>query len=277
MELLTQRRCIIGEGPVWNEFDKKLYFTNSLANEICAYSLDNKEFTVMPQKENIAAMAFGKDGRMLVSRRDGVFYLDSRGVATEKFQMLYGNDAKVGPDGRFYVGTQSRKRLGISDAVDGKLYSIDKDGAVKCLLDGLLLSNGMDWSLDETKFYHTDSDTKIIKEYDFDKDTGEIAFTGRQVFVPGVAGFTVNQENQLLVACWGKGHIAVVDTGEMAVVAYVDLPANVPASCGFAGENMDILAITTASYKRDLALDKNAGFTILKNMKTGGRKPHLFG
>ena len=86
---------------------------------------------------------------------------------------------KAGPDGRIYVGTQSGKRAGISDEVDGKLYSIEKGGKVRVLLDGLRLSNGLDWSIDEKYFYHTDSDTNIIKEYAFDGKAGSIEFTGK--------------------------------------------------------------------------------------------------
>ncbi len=78
-------------------------------------------------------------------RYDGVFYMSDDGSIeplydTEKFDIKYANDMKVGPDGRLYVGTMSGKRKGVSDELDGKLYSIDRDGNVKILLDGLILS-----------------------------------------------------------------------------------------------------------------------------------------
>ena len=41
-----------------------------------------------------------------------------------------------------------------------------------------MLSNGLEWSIDEKGFYHTDSDTGIIKEYDFDKVSGSIKING---------------------------------------------------------------------------------------------------
>ena len=40
-------------------------------------------------------------------------------------------------------------------------------------------------------------------------------------------------------------------------------------------ENMDILAVTTASDSADISRDKNAGFTILYKMNVQGRKPYL--
>ena len=183
---------------------------------------------------------------------------------------------KVGPDGAIYVGTQCEKRLGLSDKTNGKLYRISPSGEVHVLLDDLTLSNGMEWSIDETKFYHTDSATEIIKEYEFDKNTGTIVFTGRQVCVDGVDGFTIGEDNRLYIGCWGQEHIAMVDTKTMEIVAYIPTPCKIPTSCSFCGETMDILAITTASYTADIEQDKNAGFSILLPTKTKGRNPFLF-
>ena len=81
----------------------------------------------------------------------------------------------------------------------------------------------------------------------------------------------------MYVACWGQGHIAVVDTNEMRIKEFIEIPAKIPASCSFCGENMDILAITTASFSTDISKDTNAGYTILLKTMTKGRKPYLFG
>lgn len=283
MQILSEKRCIIGEGPVWNDFEKRLYYTNGMGgNELCMFDLDAKKLEVRPLKTGAAAYAFCKDGRLIVSRPDGVFILNEDDTVeelydTKKHPILYANDMKVGPDGRIYVGTQSGKRKGVSDKVDGKLYSIDKDGSVHILLDNLRLSNGLEWSIDEKRFYHTDSDTGIIKEYDFDKITGDISFTGRQVAVPGVDGFAVGKNDWLYVGCWGKGHIAVIDTLSMSVKEHIPVPTRIPTSCGFCGENMDVLAVTTASFTADLNEDNNAGYTFLRKTNVSGRKPYLFG
>jgi len=282
MEQLTEYRCIIGEGPVWNPVDGILYQVNGPAKEVLAIDLDTREFSVRTLSFGVAAIAFSKKGEMLVSCANGAFVLNEDDTRTplydtQKYVIQYGNDAKVGPDGRFYIGTQSRKRLGLGDELDGKLYRIDKDGKVTVLLDGLALSNGFDWSMDEKRFYHTDSDTYDIKEYNFFKDTGEISFTGRQVSVPGLDGFTIDRNDNLYVACWGKGYIAVVDTARMQVKNHIPVPAKIPASCCFAGKDMDRLVVVTATLGADLEADKNAGYTFICDTKTKGRKPYLFG
>ena len=282
MKILSNKRCVIGEGPIWNAFDKRLYHVNGLENEICILDPATKEIEVRKLDFPVAALAFSKKGEILISCPDGAFYLNSDGTRTPlydttAFEIRYGNDAKVGPDGRFYIGTQSSKRFGSGDKLDGKLYSIDKSGEVKILLDGLILSNGFDWSMGVTRFYHTDSDTGMIKEYRFDKENGEISFTGRQVKVPGVDGFTIDQNDFLYVACWGRGYIAVVDTADMTLKDYIAVPAEIPAGCCFAGEEMDQLVVVTATFGADLEKDVNAGYTFIADSETKGRKPYLFG
>ena len=282
MKRICDKRCIIGEGPIWNAKENRLYFTNAYAKEICVLDIYTGELEVRSLSKNVAAMAFDAENRLIVSREDGVFILNKDETIetlydSSVYQILYANDMKIGPDGRIYVGTQSRKRLGISEQVDGRLYSIDTAGNVRELLNNLILSNGMEWSMDETRMYHTDSPTQIIREYLFDKESGSIEFSGREIEVPGVDGFTIDAQDNIYAACWGKGHVAVIDIASLKILDYIKVPANIPASCGFAGEQMDWLAVVTASKGADLINDIYAGCTFMKKMNVPGRKPYLFG
>ena len=282
MEILSDKRCKIGEGPIWSEFDNKLYHVNAYEREVCCIDLETKERTDLKFDFAVIAMGFTKTGKKVISCKPGAFMVNDDNTRTllydgSKYEIRNGNDAKVGPDGRFYIGTQCGLRVGESDKIDGKLYSIDKDGNVKVLLDNLILSNGFDWSMDEKRFYHTDSATGTIKEYNFDKESGDISFTGREVYVEGVDGFTIDQNDHLYVACWGHGHVAVVDTKDMQIKDYIPVPAHIPASCCFAGKDMDKLVVVSANYEVDLEVDKNAGYTFICDTNTKGRKPFLFG
>jgi len=282
LEVLSNIKCVIGEGPVWNDFDKKVYQVNGFKNQILAIDPKTKEVAVRQLDFSVAAMGFSKKGEMLVSCLDGVFILNNDNSRTpiydtNKYEIKYGNDAKVGPDGRFYVGTQSSKRYGTGNDYDGKLYSIGKDGTVKIVLDNLILSNGFDWSMDEKRLYHTDSETGIIKEYNFDKATGNAEFTGRQIAINGVDGFTIDERDFLYATNWGSGSVTVINSENMQIVDKITLPATAPASCGFAGENMEKLVIVTATFDVDLAKDENAGLTFICDVKAKGRKPYLFG
>lgn len=282
MKMICNKQCIIGEGPIWNEKENLLYYTNGFGNEICMLDINTGELKVRPVDEGVAAMAFDVENRLIVSRKDGVFILNEDGSTealydTVAFPIIYGNDMKVGPDGRIYVGTLSGKKAGISDQFDGKLYSIDAAGKVRILLEGMIIPNGLDWSMDEKKFYHTDNATGMIREYWFDKEKGDIIFSGREVKVHGVDGFTINKNDHIFAACWGHGHIAVVNTENMEIVDYIKVPTKAPASCCFAGENMNQLAVVTASHEIDIKNDLYAGCTFVKKMDVAGRKPYLFG
>ncbi len=279
MKCISEKRCVIGEGPVWNSEEGLLYFTNGLQKENCTLDIKTGEITVFPTEIGVAAICFDKENNLIFCGVSGVFRLENGKLKPlfnmEEINIRGFNDAKVGPDGRLYVGTQCEKRRGISEKIDGGLYSICPDGEVKTLLCGLSLSNGLDWSMDEKRLYHTDSDTKIIKEYAFDKKEGSIEYTGRQVEVPGVDGFTIDKNDKIYAACWGKGHIAVIDTAKMKIESYMPVPTRVPASCAFCGENMDTLAVVTASIGDEA--DKLAGCTFIKKTGTSGRAPYRFG
>jgi sugar lactone lactonase YvrE len=73
MKQLTQKRCIVGEGPIWNDREELLYFVNGIDNEICTYDPATDTIKSYPQAVGVAAIAFSKDGRMLVTRADGAF------------------------------------------------------------------------------------------------------------------------------------------------------------------------------------------------------------
>ena len=281
MEIISNRKCYIGEGPIWNERENALYQVNAGKNEIIRVDFVDRHVDHFALDRDISSLCFTNDNQIIgVSERNVGYILNlknSAPVFNGICSVFYGNDAKCGPDGRFYVGTQSRKRLKISDDIDGKLYQIDTNGSIRTLLDGLILSNGMDWNMREDRFYHTDSDTKTIKEYEFDKKSGDISFTGRSVYLPGVDGFTIDQNDVIWAACWGKGIVAAVDTHEMKIVDGLAVPTKIPVSCGFCGKNMEYLAITSAGLDREDASDSLAGFTFFVKMDVPGRAPYRFG
>ena len=283
MEILTQKRAIIGEGPIYNDVEQKLYFTNGLESEILIYDFNSDTLTVKKTPCGVSAMAFDNKNRLIVATQNGVFILNNDNSLTEiydtkKYQIKKCNDLKVAPNGDIFVGTTStiRKAQNKSE-LDGKLYRISKDGVVSVLLDHLSLSNGLDWSVDETKFYHTDSDTCIIKEYNYDKVSGSITPTNRQVEVHGVDGFTISEDGYLYIGCWGHDHVIIVDTATLKIVKRLTLSKTITTSCAFCGKNLDVLAVTTTNLNVSLSEYKNAGFTHLIKLGAKGRKPYRFG
>ena len=83
MKIIRNKRCLIGEGPIWNNKQKKLYFTNGLGNELCIYDIYKDELQVRKLKANCAAFCFDKKDQLIVSRADGVFILNNDDTVTE--------------------------------------------------------------------------------------------------------------------------------------------------------------------------------------------------
>lgn len=280
MKIISDKRCIIGEGPIWNDKDKLLYFVNAPEKKICILDLNSETLKIRRVEKACSAICFENKNRLIVAREDGVFYLNDNDTVEplydlNKYKITNANDMKVGPDKRIYVGTISGAKIGVSDKIDGKLYSIDKSGKVKKLLDNIAVSNGLEWSIDEKFFYHTDSNTATIKEYAFDKYKGDITYTGRKIVVQngGVDGFTIDNRNRLVVTRWDDKDVCFVDTKTMQIAEKIAVPNSNSASCSFAGENLDLLVVVTASYDGYGAGNENSGFVFVEKRNIGGRKP----
>jgi sugar lactone lactonase YvrE len=55
---------------------------------------------------------------------------------------------------------------------DGARYRLDPDLSVVVVLDGVTISNGVDWSPDGSRAYYTDTETYRIDVFDYDAAAG---------------------------------------------------------------------------------------------------------
>lgn len=74
----------------------------------------------------------------------------------------------------------------------------------------------------------------------------------------------------------GRSCIKVINAVKFEIKNTIAVPAAIPASCAFAGKNMEYLAITTAAFGADNR-DANAGITFLCNIDAKGKIPYKFG
>ena len=76
-KILSSKRCNIGEGPIWNEKEQKLYYTNGYGgNEICTYDFETDSVRVRALPFGVAAFAFDVKNRLIVSHAGGVHILN---------------------------------------------------------------------------------------------------------------------------------------------------------------------------------------------------------
>lgn len=252
----------LSEGPVWDQRAQVLLWVDILAGLIhraaltsgaggpdlrllSTVVLDQPVGAVVPCASGGLLAAVGTSFRLAPAGGDfGEFAapdLPSDGVRRRM------NDAKCDPRGRLLAGTMAfDARPGA-----GALFSLDGSGQVRTLLESVTISNGLGWSPDGRLFYYADSATKRVDVFDYDLDTGGLS--ARRTFVEfGVGepdGLTVDADGRVWVAVWGAGHVhAYRPDGSLDRV--LPVPAAHVSSCTFAGPDLDILVITTATEGR---------------------------
>jgi sugar lactone lactonase YvrE len=274
-ELIVDCQDYIGESPAWDAPKRRLLWTDNVQEvvhearpdaagawrETGRWEIGQELSAVIPRAGGGLLLASGTE--LVLLDKDGELTpfasVDTRGVEVRL------NDGKCDARGRLWAGTLD-KDIGVGGrpVTHGRcaLYRIDPNGSVGIVLDGVTLSNGLDWSPDGRIFYYTDTVTWRIDAFDFDMDNGAIA--NRRTFVQLTAkdgqpdGLCVDAEGCLWVAVVGRSEVwRYAPNGERLGRVRV---ASEVTSCAFGGPDGSDLFITTARARLPDAILRN-GFT----------------
>ena len=253
IEVLVDVKTTLGEGPLWDAEQERLYWIDSFDGRVFRSTVDGREVRAWDVPQKIGSMALRKDGQgAIVSLQRGFHALDFRsGEVTpihdpepdQPSNRL--NDGKVDKRGRFVAGSMDTQEEG----ANGALYSLSTDFKVTKLDSRIVCSNGPCWSPDGRTFYFQDTWSGEIWAYDYDLDTG--AATNRRVFAKvdtskgGAAdGSTVDAEGFLWNALVYDGRL-VRYAPDGSVDRIIDMPVKKVTSVMFGGPNLDILFVTS--------------------------------
>jgi L-arabinonolactonase len=243
--------AVIGESPLWSAGEGALYWLDLEARLLLrtAPPFIASERRVLPYKPG--CLALRPDGRLLVGYRKGIGVFDFATAAATQlplagvgFDDASFNDGIADAAGRLWIGTRHREATEPVAA----LYRITPDLAVRRMVDGVVLSNGIAFSPDQRVLYHADSRPGRIDAWDFDAASGEIG--GRRVFVDYAGtgrrpdGCTVDADGFLWVAeidGWRVARYAPDGRLDRTIM----LPVRKPSSVGFGGGDMATLFVTT--------------------------------
>lgn len=247
-EQLTDPVAYHGEGPVWSESWGGLRWVDMLAGDVLSLREDG----------TIGRRHVGRVAAVLRPRRQGgAIIAVERGFALEDAQAeltflpelwsdagVRMNEGGCDPDGRFYAGSMAYdERPGAA-----ALYRLDPDGAVRRVLEGVTISNGLEWSPDGSLAYYIDTPTHRIDLFDYAYASG---LTGRRPFVDlsseglGPDGLTVDREGGVWVAL-SNGSAVRRYTAEGELDEVVEVPVRKVTACTFGGSRLDQLFITTS-------------------------------
>ncbi|WP_369147821.1 SMP-30/gluconolactonase/LRE family protein [Streptomyces sp. R44] len=253
------------EGPVWDARRQELLWVDIPEGLVHRAALVDGED--VPDLAPLGTLRFDRpvgaalpcaSGALLAAAGTSFLHLADGRPATEAVELAAPvlpddglprrmNDAAVDPAGRLLAGTMAYDE----SPGAGALYRLDRDGLVT-LLDSVTISNGLGWSPDGSRLYYADSPTGRVDVFAYDPETG--ALSDRRPFAAldrGVPdGLAVDSEGRVWVAVWGGGEVlAFAPDGSLH--ARVEVPATHVTSCAFAGPELDVLVITTATAGLD--------------------------
>lgn len=275
IELITDARCIVGEGPIWDKTNNRLLMVDIQGKRLRSidWSSLKVEDTVLPQQTGF--LFFGEDNTLYGGAEDGIYRIDSNGkferfskpcqIKGERF-----NDGKIGPDGRLYAGTFSRD-------YSAAFYRMELDGTLVELFDGVGNSNGLDWSPDGKVMYYNDTPTKRTDCFAF----LDASLTERKEVITYTTGapdgMTIDSDGNLWTALWGSNTAVCVNPRTGEIIDKIEFPVSQIACCAFAGEDMKTLVVTTAAHGIMLKDEPLAGAVFAVRLSVGGMEANRFG
>jgi sugar lactone lactonase YvrE len=274
-EQLTDPVAYHAEGPVWSQRWGGLRWVDMLAGDVLTLGADDAI-----DRRHVGTVAAvvrpRRGGGSVIAVERGFLLEDTEGELTELPPVF--DDARVrmneggcDPDGRFYCGSMAYDHA----AGAGSVYRLDPDGSVHTVLEGVTISNGLEWTPDGTRAYYVDTPTGRVDTFDYDSAHG---LTGRRVFVDtGGApdGLTVDAEGGVWVAIYDGGAVHRYGA-DGALDEVVEVGARQVTACTLGGPDLDQLFITTSREHLEPGDDPLAGALFHAAVGVRGRPVREF-
>ncbi|MDB5396646.1 MAG: calcium-binding protein [Rhodospirillales bacterium] len=261
IHLLVDAKNTLGEGPLWDVDEQRLYWLDSMNSKVFRCTADGGEIEQWDVPSPIGSLALRQQGGALLALESGFHLFDFKSGKAERLSNpedglahVRLNDGKVDRLGRFIVGSLDMAMFSPDPPARprGSLYRLDTDFSLKKLDSDIGVSNGPCWSPDDKVFYFADTWANKIWAYDWDAKTGtqsnrrDFIETGKAAGMPD--GATVDAEGYYWNAWNGTG----VGHGDVRRYApdgtldrRIELPSLKVTSLIFGGPNLDILYVTS--------------------------------
>jgi sugar lactone lactonase YvrE len=263
---VLDRHDVLGEGPAWDAANDRLVWCDIHGRKIHELVREGDGWVAgatWPMPDLPGAVVPHRDGTLLAMVGDQFCVLHDDGTLEPFARVDLGgrptrfNDCKVDPRGRLLAGT-----MVLDLSAPGQLFRLDPDGTVTTLLEGIGLSNGLDWSPDGATFYFTDTPTLGIDAFDYDLDAGTISNRRRVVTIPrgegAPDGMCVDDEGCIWTAAIFSGKVRRYSP-EGELLGVIETPAHQVSSCTFGGADRGELFITTIGEEIPRFLPQDIG------------------
>ncbi|CAG2176849.1 unnamed protein product [Oppiella nova] len=292
VEVISKHICQLGEGPHWDQKSQTLYYVDLIGGDVCRLDPNTQESEVVHIGGIVSVLVpiNNNSNEFIISQDNKLYKLD---WSSQEKQLLTEiethldknrfNDGKCDPSGRFWVGTMGPETSpGVFVDNRGALYNYGSK--IEKKFHPVNLSNGLAWSLDNTKMYFIDSTKRIIYSFDFDIKSGNIEnanvffdFNKRKDLAENILpdGMTIDKRGNLWVACFNGARVINICTKSGEIIDTISLPTDCITSVCFGGQHLDQLFVTTALWPLNdtrRAQQPKAGhlFRVTSDSKTFG-------
>ena len=253
---ILKSQSVLGEGPVWDEKRKKLFFVDIMGKKINMFNPLSGETESIRTQKPVGCIVLDQKNNIISAQKDMLVRINPETKESEKIldfgldDYLRFNDGKCDVNGRLWVGTMATDQSHPLAKECGSLFCADEKGDITEVFNKMAIPNGIAFDRDNQYMYHIDTSTGCVSRYDFDVRTGKLSNKTDVIKVPesegSPDGMTIDRDGMLWVALWGGYAVARYnpETGEQLRKIAVD--AENTSCCVFGGENMDELFITTA-------------------------------
>lgn len=259
-EQLTDPITYHGEGPVWFAREQRLHWVDMLAGDVLTLALDgtiNRRHVgsvvaaLRPRSRGGAVL--GLERGFALEEPDGSIQVLPEFWLSPTIRM---NEGGCDPQGRFYCGSMAYDQ----SPGAAKLYLLDEQLQVHTVMEGVTISNGLDWSPDGSRAYYNDTATGQIAVFDYDPEHG---LQHHRKFVDILEG---GQPDGLTVDAEGGVWTAIANQGVVhryrpdgSLDEIIELPVTKVTACTFGGEHLDRLYITTSQEHIDTEAEPRSG------------------
>lgn len=265
--LVCQTPDMLGESPVWDPRDGRLYWVDGVSQLIRCHDPATGALTEWKTPSMVGSIALGAGSTLVVGLIDGIYELD---LATGSYAALMVpepadpearfNDGKNDRFGRFLCGT-----MGVRADPVGKLWRVDREGRSEVFATGIRIFNTLCFSPDGLTMYFADSLDRTIRAFSY--GPGDTPVGNPRILVDtnqwdsGPDGATVDAEGFLWVCLVQVGKIARFSP-DGRLDRLIEAPTDMPSCVAFGGDDLSVLYVTSIK-------DSGSGRAISRHTRGG--------
>ncbi|MEM1272169.1 MAG: SMP-30/gluconolactonase/LRE family protein [Pseudomonadota bacterium] len=275
-EIYDDRRCELGEGPLWHPRRKQLFWFDILGKRMLSRRGDVVQSWEFDRYVSAASWA-DHDVLVLATETD-ICQLD---LTTDQMTRIApldadspntrSNDARADPYGGFWIGTMGKS----AELNHGAIHRYYR-GEIRKLIAPLTIPNAISFAPDGSVAYY--ADTAVGKVWRQPLDRHGWPKGSADVFIDhgpdgGPDGAVVDGQGMLWNAHWGHFKVSVYDQAGN-LMRDLRLPARQPSCPAFGGPGLNRLFVTTArEHLGDDASDHD-GVTYAFDTDVRGQEEH---